>query len=127
MLFRSFKSKEECLEKIKFYLSDENELNKATEKFHLKNLEFEDSNYIIQIKKFIDSVKIKDKQFVSFVINSKKTIFLILVKKQISIADLEKLGAEFFDYFSHKNILFNDIVKLSKKLLFYQLDVSHYP
>jgi len=57
-----FKSKEECLEKIKFYLSNENELKKATEKFHLKNLEFEDSKYIIQIKKFIDSIKIKDKK-----------------------------------------------------------------
>ena len=51
----------------------------------------------------LSKIKNKDKQFVSFVINSKKTIFLILVKKQISIADLEKLGAEFFDYFSHKN------------------------
>ncbi len=57
-----FESKEECLKKIKFYLSNENELKKATEKFHLKSLEFEDSKYIILIKKFIDSVKIKDKK-----------------------------------------------------------------
>ena len=57
-----FKSKEECLKKIKFYLSNENELKKATELFHLKSLEFEDSKYIIQIKKFMDNVEIKDKK-----------------------------------------------------------------
>ena len=56
-------------------------------------------SYISELSK----IKIKDKKFVSFVINSKKTIFLIQVKNQISIADLEKLGAEFFDYFSRKN------------------------
>ncbi len=57
-----FKSKEECLEKIKFFLSNENELNAATEKFYSKNLEFEDSNYINQIKRFLDELKIKTKE-----------------------------------------------------------------
>ena len=56
-----FKSKEECLEKIKYFLSNDNELKAATEKFYLKNLEFEDSRYIIKIKKFIDDVTIKSK------------------------------------------------------------------
>ena len=56
-----FKSKEECLEKIQFFLSNDNALKTATEKFYLKNLEFEDSKYIIKIKKFIDEVTIKSK------------------------------------------------------------------
>ena len=57
-----FKSKEECLEKIQFFLSNDNALKTATEKFYLKNLEFEDSKYIIKIKKFIDEVTIKSKE-----------------------------------------------------------------
>ena len=56
-----FKSKEECLEKIKYFLSNDTELKAATEKFYLKNLEFEDSRYIIKIKKLIDDVTIKSK------------------------------------------------------------------
>ena len=45
----------------KIFLSNDKELKAATEKFYLKNLEFEDSRYIIKIKKFIDAVIIKSK------------------------------------------------------------------
>jgi len=57
-----FKTKDECLKIIKSYLSNEDELKKATEKFHLRTLNYEDSNYINQIKEFIDKVDIKTKE-----------------------------------------------------------------
>ena len=53
-----FKTKEECLNKINFFLNNEVELKNATEKFYKRSLDFEDSKYINQIKKFIDGIKI---------------------------------------------------------------------
>ena len=56
-----FHSQEECLEKIKSYLNDNNLLQEATEKFHKKSLEYEDSRYIEKISNFLEKIKIKEK------------------------------------------------------------------
>ena len=56
----SFKNKKECLDKINFYLSNENELKETTRKFHKKSLTYEDSIYIKKITEFIRNIKIKD-------------------------------------------------------------------
>ena len=56
-----FKTKKECLDKIKFYLSNENELKLATEKFYLKTQDYSDINYILKIKNFITNIYIKPK------------------------------------------------------------------
>ena len=58
-----FRSKNECLEKIKLYLNDKNLLKKATEKFNKKTLEYEDSKYIEKIGAFLEKIKVKDKEF----------------------------------------------------------------
>tara|TARA_B100001057_G_scaffold459156_1_gene509056 strand:+ start:14 stop:1207 length:1194 start_codon:yes stop_codon:yes gene_type:complete len=55
-----FYSKEDCLNKIKFYLSNNEELMKATKAFHLKSLEYEDSRYIDIIENFINSINNKN-------------------------------------------------------------------
>jgi hypothetical protein len=57
-----FKNKEECLKKIKLYLNDKNLLKVATDKFHEKTLEYEDSRYIEKIGSFLDSISIKEKE-----------------------------------------------------------------
>ena len=56
-----FHSKEECLEKVKFYLNDSKLLKAATEKFHKKSLEYEDSRYIEKISNFLEKIEIKEK------------------------------------------------------------------
>ena len=58
-----FYSKEDCLKKIRFYLSNDDELKKATEIFHLKSLEYEDSRYINKIQNFIDSIDKKNNEY----------------------------------------------------------------
>ena len=58
-----FQSKEDCLKKIKFYLSNHEELKKATEIFHLKSLEYEDSRYINKIQNFINSIDKKNNEY----------------------------------------------------------------
>ena len=55
-----FHTKEDCLKKIKFYLSNHEELKKATEIFHSKSLEYEDSRYINKIQNFINSIDKKN-------------------------------------------------------------------
>ena len=57
-----FNNKEECLEKVKLYLNDKNLLKEATDKFHEKTLEYEDSRYIEKIGSFLDSISIKEKE-----------------------------------------------------------------
>jgi hypothetical protein len=57
-----FNNKEECLEKVKLYLNDKNLLKVATDKFHEKTLEYEDSRYIEKIGSFLDSISIKEKE-----------------------------------------------------------------
>ena len=58
-----FYSKEDCLKKIRFYLGNDDELKKATEIFHLKSLEYEDSRYINKIQNFIDSIDKKNNEY----------------------------------------------------------------
>ena len=60
----SFKTKEECLQKIKIYLDNEEKLLETTNKFHKKSLFYEDSNYIKVIEKFLK--KIKNKRVYNF-------------------------------------------------------------
>jgi leucyl aminopeptidase len=60
-----------------------------------------------------DLLKIRDlkKQILSFRINSKKTIFLVSIKKEIKINDIENLGASFFDFLNlDKNENYNVIL-----------------
>ncbi len=57
----SFKTKEECLNKIKFFLENENKLNETKEKFHKKSLMYEDSNYIKKIDAFLKKLNVKKK------------------------------------------------------------------
>ena len=58
-----FHNKEDCLKKIKFYLSNPEELKKATEIFHLKSLDYEDSRYINKIQNFINSIDKKNNEY----------------------------------------------------------------
>ena len=75
---------------------------------------FVDQNFNINaIKKIIsniefsyisDLLKTKDlkKNLLSFEINSKKTIFLISIKKNLKICDIESLGAKFHGYINYE-------------------------
>ena len=49
-----FKSKDECLNVIKDFLSNDSKLLEATKRYKEKCLEYEDSKYIKKIKNFID-------------------------------------------------------------------------
>ena len=74
---------------------------------------FVDENFNIRnIKKFIsknefsylfDLLKTSDlkKNFLFFEINSKKTIFLISIKKDLKTSDIESLGAKFHSYIDY--------------------------
>ena len=74
---------------------------------------FVDENFNIRdIKKFIsnnefsylfDLIKTSDlkKNFLFFEINSKKTIFLISIKKDLKTSDIESLGAKFHSYIDY--------------------------
>lgn len=57
----SFSNKKECLEKINFYLSNEEKLKDITKKFYTKSLTYGDSQYIKKISSYLDSIEIKDK------------------------------------------------------------------
>ena len=57
----SFSNKKECLEKINFYLSNEEKLIDITKKFYTKSLTYGDSQYIKKISSYLDSIEIKDK------------------------------------------------------------------
>ena len=61
----SFKNKKECLDKINFFLSNENEMNNYTKRFYLKSLEYEDSRYINKISDFLNKLPIKEKKYFS--------------------------------------------------------------
>ena len=86
----------------------------SNSKKNLTNLVlFVDENYDIGgLKKFIsnneflyisDLLKNSDlkKDLLLFEINSKKTIFLVSIKKDIKIADIETLGAKFHSYINY--------------------------
>ena len=57
-----FKSKDECLNVVKDFLSNDSKLLEATKKYKEKCLEYEDSNYIKKIKNFIDDNTKESKQ-----------------------------------------------------------------
>ncbi len=58
----SFKNKQECLSKIKFFLSDKDKLKEYTKRFNEKSLQYEDSNYIHKIDNFLKQIFIKEKK-----------------------------------------------------------------
>ena len=66
------------------------------EKFNLsnlkKNISKDEHSYIFDLLKTSDLKK----KILFFNINSKKTIYLISLKKDLNISDLESLGAKFF-------------------------------
>ena len=74
---------------------------------------FVDENFNIKgLKKYIsntefsyvsDLLKISDlkKDLLIFEINSKKTIFLVSIKKDLKISDVENLGAKFHGYIDY--------------------------
>jgi leucyl aminopeptidase len=71
------------------------------EKFNLsdlkKNISINEYSYISELLKINDLKK----NIFFFKINSKKTIYLLSLKKDHKISDLESLGAKFFDFISN--------------------------
>ena len=72
---------------------DEN-FNINTLKKHISNVEF---SYINDLLKSSDLKK----NLLFFEVNSKKTIFLISLKKNVETSDIESLGAEFHGYINY--------------------------
>ena len=72
---------------------DEN-FNMNSLKKYLSNLEF---SYISDLLKNSDLKK----DLLFFEVNSKKTIFLVSIKKDIKISDIENLGAKFHSYINY--------------------------
>ena len=87
--------------------------NKLTSKSSANLILFVDQNFNISgLKKIIsntefsyisDLLKNSDlkKDLLFFEINSKKTIFLVSIKKDIKISDIENLGAKFHSYINY--------------------------
>jgi len=88
----------------------EEDFNIVSLKKYLSNIEF---SYISDLLKNSDLKK----NLLSFDVNSKKTIFLISVKKNLENSDIESLGAEFHDYINHnkKSEYFVNSDSVSKK------------
>ena len=72
------------------------------EKFNIsglrKHISVSEFSYINELLKSSDLKK----SILFFEINSKKTIFLISIKKDTRVSDLESLGAEFHTYIKYK-------------------------
>ena len=88
-------------------------------KKHISSNEF---SYISDLLKNNDSKK----NIVFFEINSKKTIFLVSIKKKLETSDIESLGAEFHGYINYdkKSEYFVNSDSISNKFenfLFYYL------
>ena len=64
-------------------------------KKYLSNLEF---SYISDLLKNSDLKK----DLLFFQINSKKTIFLLSIKKDLKVSDIENLGAKFHNHINYK-------------------------
>ena len=79
-------------------------------KKHISNAEF---SYINDLLKNSDL----NKNLLFFKINSKRTIYLISLKKNIEISDIESLGAEFHGYINYdkKNEFFVNSDSISRK------------
>ena len=71
------------------------------ENFNINGLKKNISN--IEFSYISDLLKTSDlkKKILFFKVNSKKTIFLISIRKNIKISDIENLGAEFNSYINH--------------------------
>ena len=65
-------------------------------KKHISNSEF---SYISDLLKNSDLKK----KLLVFKINSKKTIFLVSIKKDIKVSDIENLGAKLHGHIDYKN------------------------
>ena len=73
------------------------------EKFNVKPLEKHVTNSeFLYVSDLLKNSDLK-KDLLSFNINSKKTIFLVSVKKDAKISDLENLGAKFYGYINYNN------------------------
>ena len=73
------------------------------EKFNIKPLEKHlTKSEILYVSDLLKNSDLK-KDLLSFNINSKKTIFLVSVKKNVKISDIENLGAKFYGYINHNN------------------------
>ena len=90
-----------------------NSLNKLTNKSSMNIVLFVDENFnISNLKKYLlnsefsyiaDLLKNSDleKDLLFFEVNSKKTVFLVSIKKDIKISDIENLGAKFHSYINY--------------------------
>ena len=89
---------------------DEN-FNISSLKKHLSNIEF---SYISDLLKNSDLKK----NLLFFEINSKKTIFLVSVKKDLETSDAESLGAKFHDHINYdkKNDYFINLDTINSKI-----------
>ena len=76
-----------------FLFTDEN-FNITSLKKHFSNEEF---SYISDLLKTSDLKK----DLLFFEINSKKTIFLVSIKKDLKTSDIESLGAKFHGYINY--------------------------
>ncbi len=89
-----FKSKDECLNVVKDFLSNDSKLLEATKKYKEKCLEYEDSNYIKKIKNFIDD---KTKESKRVELNIPYWYEFIFFKKNIM---LRFRSNKFFSFFN---------------------------
>ena len=71
------------------------------ENFNIRGLKKYISNYeFLYIADLLKNNDLK-KDLLFFEINSKKTIFLVSIKKDIKISDIENLGAKFHSYINY--------------------------
>ena len=117
----SFKTKDECFKKIKFYLDNQDKLQEVTQKFHQKSLNYEDSNYIKKIEDFINKLEPKKNY------NFSEPIWynLIFLNQTLRLRFKRKYILTFFKEFydklttkSHNNNIIHIINVISIILLF---------
>ena len=89
--YKNISSKKDLTNLVLFV--DEN-FNINNLKKHLSDLEF---SYIFDLLKNSDLKK----DLLFFEVNSKKTVFLVSIKKDIKISDIENLGAKFHSYINY--------------------------
>ncbi len=71
------------------------------EKFNIRGLKkYISTNEFSYISDLLKNSDLK-KDFLFFDVNSKKTIFLVSVKKDVKVSDIEKLGAKFHGYINY--------------------------
>lgn len=103
------KSSKNVLSNLVLFVDEKFNINGL--KKHISNSEF---SYISDLIKNSDLKK----DLLVFEINSKKTIFLASIKKDIKISDIENLGAKFHDYINYdkKNDYFVNSDTVSSKI-----------